>query len=116
MVRGFARQGQTAKAGAEEKGIAKGTLPFRGLGLTNVREEAGMGRAALCIVRSGFGKAELAVYGQAHLRGVRVLLAVVLPPTDRTQKNAPGASSVLYPQHGQRWQATTTSPLGFDEN
>ena len=37
------------------------------------------------IVGAGFAEAEGSIDGQADLRGVFVLLAVVLPPTNRAQ-------------------------------
>ena len=67
MVRGFAGRGQTAERSAETTRIAKGTLLFCGLGLTNVSEEAGMSCAALSKVLAGFLEAELAVDGETDV-------------------------------------------------
>jgi hypothetical protein len=44
-----------------------------------------MGCAALRVVRARFVEAQLAVDGQAHIEGVSVFLAVVLPPAHRTK-------------------------------
>jgi hypothetical protein len=77
------------------KRIAIVTLLFCGQGLTNVREEAGMGCAALGIVPAGFIEAELPVYGQARFLGVGVFLAVVLPPADRAQNQGVGRIQCL---------------------
>ena len=48
-----------------------------------------MGCAALRVVRARFVEAQLAVDGQAHIGGVSVFLAVVLPPAQ------PGKASLL---------------------
>jgi hypothetical protein len=68
-----------------------------------------MGCAALGIVGAGFLKAELAVDGEADLRGVAVLLAIVFPPADRAKfkscrgiesfRSAAGATEA----HFDRW-------------
>ncbi len=49
-----------------------------------------MGRAAMRIVLAGFVQAEGAVHGEADYVGVAVLLAVVLPPADRAQRQGAG--------------------------
>jgi hypothetical protein len=49
-----------------------------------------MGRAAMNVVFTGFVEAELAVHRQAHIGGVIVLLAVVLPPADRAERQGAG--------------------------
>jgi hypothetical protein len=77
------------------RSIAEGTLPFRGEGLTNVREKAGMGRAKLRVVHAGFIQAELAVDGEANFRGVIVLLAVIFPPANGTQLQGAGGIESL---------------------
>jgi hypothetical protein len=46
-----------------------------------------MGRSALRVMGPGFVKTQLAVHGQAHLRGVRVFLAIVFPPANRAQSH-----------------------------
>jgi hypothetical protein len=55
---------------------------FNGLGFTNIREEAGMSRAAVGKVLAGFVQAERAVDGEADFGGILVLLAIVLPPAN----------------------------------
>jgi hypothetical protein len=55
------------------------------MGLTDVRQEAGVGRAAMCKVRARFVQAEGSVHGVANLRGVFIFLAIVFPPADRAQ-------------------------------
>ena len=44
-----------------------------------------MRRAAMGIVLAGLFQAEGAVHGQPHIRGVRVLLPIVLPPANGAQ-------------------------------
>jgi len=66
-------------------GIAKDTLLLSVMGLTNVREEPGVGSAAMGIVLAGFIEAEGTVHRQADLAGIRVFLAVVFPPADGAQ-------------------------------
>src|SRR5665213_3383166 len=78
-------QGQTGPDEWGSKWTAKGTLLLSNTGLTNVTEEPRMGRAALRIVRARFVEAQRAVDGQAHIGGVCVFLAVVLPPADRAK-------------------------------
>ena len=85
MVRGFAEGVKRWKVPGATKGIAKGTLPFRGFRLTNVRQKTGVRGAELGIVDAGLKQAQLPVHGQTNLGGVVVLLAVVLPPADRAQ-------------------------------
>ena len=72
------------------KRIVNVTLLFCGEWLTNVREETGMGCAALGVVPAGFIEAELAVDSETHIRGVGVFLAVVLPPANRAQDQGAG--------------------------
>jgi hypothetical protein len=55
------------------------------MGLTNVREKPRMGRATIRKVLARLIEAEGSVHGQADIRGVRVLLAIVLPPAHRAQ-------------------------------
>jgi hypothetical protein len=90
MVRGFAGGVKPQKRLGATKGIAKGTLPFCGLGLTNVREKARMRGAKLVVIGARLVQAELAVHRQSHLEGVLVLLAVILPPADRAQLQGSG--------------------------
>ena len=85
MVRGFAGGVKPDKRLSKTKGIAKGTLPFCSLGLTNVREKARMRGAKLSIVDARLTQAELAVHRQADFAGILVFLSVVLPPADRAQ-------------------------------
>lgn len=80
------RQGQTGGLRSGTERTAKGTLLLSDLGLTNVRKEAGMGRAAMSVVLAGLIQAEGAVDGQADFGCVVVLLSVVLPPADRAQR------------------------------
>jgi hypothetical protein len=85
MVRGFAGMVKPARASEQEKRTAKGTLLLSDLGLTNVREESGVCRAAPGIMLAGFVQTQLAIHRQPHLRGIIVLLAVVFPPAYRAQ-------------------------------
>jgi hypothetical protein len=55
------------------------------MGLTNVTEELWVGGAAMGEVLTGFAQAQLAVDCEADFEGVRVFLAVVLPPANRAQ-------------------------------
>ena len=57
-------------------------LPLRSLRFANVGQETRMGGAALGEVYAGLGQAEVSVDGEAHFRGVEILLAVVFPPAD----------------------------------
>ena len=70
---------------------------FSDLGLTDVREEPGVGSAAMGVVLPGFVQAEGAVHGQADIGGVLVLLAIVLPPADRAQPQCAGRLQRLVP-------------------
>ena len=83
-------QGQTGRTTGPRKRTVIGTLLLSDMGLTNVTEETGMRRSALRIVLPGFVKAQLAVYRQAHVRGIGIFLAVVLPPTDRAEPHCVG--------------------------
>jgi len=56
-----------------------------------------MGGAAMGVLLPGFAQAEGAVHGQADFTGVRVLLAVVLPPADRAQGERPRRVQRLVP-------------------
>lgn len=84
MVRGKALAGQTHERGMAEGGTAKGTLLLSVMRLTNVREEPGVGCAAVGKMHAGFIQAEGAVHGEADIAGVCVLLAIVFPPANRT--------------------------------
>jgi hypothetical protein len=55
--------GQTHGTVEKRGRIAKGTLPFSRLGLTNVRKKAGMRGAALGIMLAGLIQAQLAIDG-----------------------------------------------------
>ena len=66
-------------------GTAKGTLLLSVIGLTNVREEPGVGCAAMGKMVTGLIQAEGAVHRQADIAGVGVFLAIVFPPADRAQ-------------------------------
>jgi len=129
MVRGFAGRVKPGNGAAVHKGTVIGTLPFgdpRGYnfgssrrgpgnsdletdGLANEGQEAGMGCAALGKVEAGFVEAELAVDGQAHLGGVVILLAIVLPPADRAQ--AQGAGNFQGPVSAARAAKARLHPL-----
>jgi len=60
------------------------TLLLRHPWFPNIREEAGVGGAALGIVHPGLAEAQFAVYGVSDLGGVSILLSIVLPPAHRT--------------------------------
>ncbi len=63
-----------------------------------------MGRATLAQSEPRASlRLSLPVYGQAHIGGVLIFLAVVFPPAHGAQRKDSGVSSVLYPQHGQRY-------------
>jgi len=98
-------QGQTAAAAFGPRGAAKGTLPLRCLGLTDVRKKTRMGRPALGIVLAGFAQAEGAVHRQPDIGGVRVLLPVVFPPAHRAQRHH--ARSLQRPQSAA-WAAISS--------
>ena len=85
MVRGFAARVKPARGVPGRKRTAKGTLLLSDMGLTNVTEKSRMRRAAMRVVLPGLAQAQLPVHGKAHLGGIAVLLAIVLPPADRTQ-------------------------------
>jgi len=53
------------------------------MGLTNVREEPGVGGAAVGKMLAGFIQAEGAVDSEADIAGIGVFLAIVFPPADR---------------------------------
>ena len=77
------------KRGPEE------ALLFSELGLADVRQKAGMGRAAMGVVGTSLVQAEGAVHRQANLGGVHVFLAVVLPPADRAKGQRAGRVQCL---------------------
>jgi len=83
-------QGQTGWAVSAPKGTAKGTLLFDDLGLANVGQKTGMRRSATGIVPACLVQAEVAVHRQPDFGGVGVLLPVILPPADRTQRQRAG--------------------------
>jgi hypothetical protein len=85
MVRGFAGMVKLRWGNLEPKGTGEGTLLLSDLGLTNVRQEAGMGSAASGIVRPGFVEAESSVDGEADIGGIFIFLAVVFPPAHRAK-------------------------------
>ena len=66
------------------------SLEFRLDRLANEGQEARMGRSAMGVVIAGLVEAELAVYRHTHFGGVIVLLAIVLPPADRAQRQGAG--------------------------
>ena len=68
-----------------------------------------MGCAAMSVVLAGFVEAQLAVHRQAHFGGVNVLLAVVLPPADRAQRQGAGRLQRLV----SAARAAKTSFYGF---
>ena len=94
----------------------KGTLLLGDLGLTNVRQEAGMGRATLRVVLAGFVQAQGAVHGQAHFAGVSVLLAIVLPPADRAQRQCAGRLQRLVSAARAAITSFHNSPRYVDES
>jgi hypothetical protein len=53
------------------------------VGLTNVREEPGVGGAAVGKMLAGLIEAESTVHREADLAGVGIFLAIVFPPADR---------------------------------
>jgi len=78
-------KGQTGREQWPLKRTVIGTLLLSDLGLTNVTEEPGMGGAALDIMPAGLVQTQLSVHCKAHIGGVAVLLAVVLPPAHRAE-------------------------------
>ena len=92
---GGLRAGSNRRSRWQRQRIANVTLLFGGLGLTNVRQEAGMGCAALGVVGAGLIEAQLAVDGEAHFRGIVVFLAVVLPPANRAKLQGVGRIECL---------------------
>jgi hypothetical protein len=85
MVRGFAEGVKPSGQHTPATGIAKGTLLFSGLGLTNVRQKTRMRGAELSEIGPRLTQAELPVHRQANFRGVLVFLAVILPPANGAQ-------------------------------
>ena len=77
--------GQTGCTGREVFCTVEVTLLLVDLWFPHIGQKPGVGGAALGIVHSGLVEAQFAVYGVADLGGVRVLLAVIFPPADRTQ-------------------------------
>jgi len=117
MVRGFAGRVKPAEAVWARQSTAKGTLLFSDLGLTDVRKEPGVGGAAMGVMLPGFAQAEGAVHGQADFTGVRVLLAVVLPPADRAQPQGAGRLQRLVPATRAAKTSLCQSPHDcMDEN
>jgi hypothetical protein len=86
MVRGFAARVKPAAWIWGVKSIAKGTLLVGDLGLTNVREKAGVGRSTLGKVLAGLFQAQLAVHREPDFRGVFVFLPIVFPPAHWTKR------------------------------
>jgi len=82
--------GSNQRAVSRRGRIAKGTLPFRSQGLTDVREEAGIGRAELGVMRARLIQTKLAVDGETHFPSVVIFLSVILPPADRAQLQGAG--------------------------
>jgi len=70
--------------------LEMGVLLFSNLGLAHVREEAGVGRAAMGKVGARFVQAEGAIHGEANIRCIFILLAIVFPPADRAQRERAG--------------------------
>jgi len=66
-----------------------------------------VGRAAVRVVGAGLNQAKSAVHGQPHFRGVLVFLPSSSHQQTGHNPSASGASSVLYPQQGQRNLACT---------
>lgn len=85
MVRGIAVRVKRAVGFRKGKRTVEDTLPFSHLRLTNVRQETGVGGANKREVIARLLKAQFAVYGEADLGGVGILLTVIFPPADGTQ-------------------------------
>jgi len=85
MVRGKAPAGQTRDRAMGRTGIAKDTLLLSVMGLTNVREEPGVGSTASNKVLPRLAQTESPVHGQPRLARVLVFLAVVFPPAHWTK-------------------------------
>ncbi len=82
--------GGSNQRGSSEAGrTAKCTLLFCALGLTNIRQKPRMRRAKIRVIGARLVQAQLAVHRQAHFAGVRVFLAVILPPANRAQLQGP---------------------------
>ena len=90
MVRGFARGVKLVRWRGQAKGIAKGTLLLYGLRPANIRQKTRMRSAKLREVGARLVQAELAVDRQAHVGGVPVILAVILPPANGAQLERAG--------------------------
>ena len=95
ILRGFS--GTVKPEGQLRRGIAPRKAPhcsarllFCSLWFTNIRQEAGVGSAALRVVLAGFAEAELTVHSEVDFGCVIVLLAIVLPPADRAQRHGSG--------------------------
>jgi hypothetical protein len=100
MVRGFAGGVKPQKRFDEEKGIAKGTLLFPGLGLTNVRQKSRMRRPKLGVIAARLVQAQLAVHREPDFGGVRIFLAVIFPPANRTKPQSAGRIERFVPATG----------------
>lgn len=59
-------------------------------GLADIRQKARMRGANLREIGSRLVKAQLAIYRKANFFGIRIFLAVVLPPADGTQLHGGG--------------------------
>ena len=62
MVRGFAGGVKPEERFGGTKGTVKGTLLFRALGLTNVRQKTRMRRAKMRVIGARLVQAQLAVH------------------------------------------------------
>jgi len=84
-------------------------LQFRQLGFANIRQKAGMSRAAAGIALARLVQAQISIHCQAYFGGIRVFLAVVLPPADRAQSQRSRRFQRLVPAT----RTTKTTPQGF---
>ena len=64
-------------------------LEFSSCRLADIGQKARMGGAALGVVGARIVQAQGSIDGEAHIGGVFVLLAIVLPPADRAQGQSP---------------------------
>ena len=85
MVRGLAGRVKPAGTGFSTVARAEVTLLFRDLRLAHIRQKPGIRRTAPGIRRACLGETEVPIHSQANLIGVRIFLAIVFPPANRTQ-------------------------------
>lgn len=109
-------KGQTGQALQTGKRTAKDTLLLSDIGLTNVTQKARMSGAAIREVLPGVTEAQLAVYGQPHIRGVGILLAVVFPPADGAKSHRVGGLQSLVTTAGTAKTSCDSLHVPMDEN